>query len=196
MQSAFQEGEHEHALFDVPSENVGASLAPVEVAAPSVHNGVLGDDRKTAEGTMRVLAATALLGMALVMGAGGPVVAAELEGIKFPDTATVDGTTVQLNGVGVRKAYVFVKVYVGALYLQTKTHDAKAAIETDEAKRIVLHMVRDVTHDEMKGAMQDGFTNTGTAGTPGAQQFTGYFTEPITTGQECEFDYAPGKGTT
>jgi len=145
---------------------------------------------------MRDLAATALLGMALLIGAGGAAAAAELEGVKFPDTATVDGTTVQLNGLGVRKAYVFVKVYVGALYLQAKTHDPKAAIETDEAKRIVLHMVRDVTHDEMKQAMQDGFANTGTSGTPGAQQFTGYFTEPIVTGQECEFDYAPGKGTT
>src|SRR5262249_26233300 len=99
-------------------------------------------------------------------------------------------------GLGIRKAYVFVKVYVGALYLQTRTHDAKAAIETDEAKRIVLHMVRDVTHDEMKGAMQDGFANTGTSDTPGAKQFTSCFTRPIPPGQECEFDNARGKGTT
>jgi hypothetical protein len=108
----------------------------------------------------------------------------------------VDVTTVQLNGLGVRKAYVFVKVYVGALYLQTKTHDANAAIQTDEAKRIVLHMLRDVTHDEMKQAMQDGFANAPSKGGPQAQQFMGYFTEPISAGQECEFDYAPGKGTT
>jgi hypothetical protein len=70
------------------------------------------------------------------------------------------------------------------------------ACDPDLVDRIVLHMVREVTHDEMKQAMQDGFANTGTSAAPGAQQFTGYFTEPITTGQECEFDSAPGKGTT
>jgi hypothetical protein len=145
---------------------------------------------------MRKLATTALLGMALVIGAGLEAAAAELEGIQFPDTATVDGATVQLNGLGVRTAYVFVKVYVGALYLQTKTRDGKAAIETDEAKRIVLHMLRDVTHDEMKQAMKEGLAPAEKTAGPGTEQFMGYFTEPISQGQECEFDYVPGKGTT
>lgn len=145
---------------------------------------------------MRNFATTALLGVAFVMGAGGEAAAAELEGIRFPDTATVDGTTVQLNGLGVRKAYVFVKVYVGALYLQTKTQDASAAIDTDEAKRIVLHMLRDVTHDEMKQAMQEGLDSAEKTAGAETEQFMGYFTEPIAEGKECEFDYAPGKGTT
>ena len=47
------------------------------------------------------------------------------------DTATVGGQSVTLNGMGVRVAYIFVKVYVGGLYLATPTHDAGAAVQTD-----------------------------------------------------------------
>jgi hypothetical protein len=90
-----------------------------------------------------------------------------------------------------------VNVYVAALYLQTKTQDAKAAIETDEAKRLVLHFLREVTHDQMKDAWKEGFAHTGSPQIqPQIAQFNGYFTEPIQEGEEYVFDYSPGKGTT
>jgi hypothetical protein len=145
------------------------------------------------------LAAGFALGAALAVCAATarPAFAASLEGVSFPDTATVGDTSVKLNGIGLRKAYVFVKVYVAALYLQTPTHDARAAIDTDEAKRVAMSFLRDVTHDEMKTAWSEGFANTATpALKPQIDQFTGYFTVPIQTGQQYEFDYAPGKGTT
>jgi hypothetical protein len=57
-------------------------------------------------------------------------------------------------------------------------------------------MLRDVTHEEMKEAMQEGLSGAAQDVGPATQQFMGYFTEPISEGEECEFDYVPGKGTT
>ena len=42
--------------------------------------------------------------------------AASLAGVTLPDTAQVAGTTLVLNGLGLRKKFV-VKVYVAGLYL-------------------------------------------------------------------------------
>ena len=49
-----------------------------------------------------------------------PATARELEGVTMPDSISVDGQTLALNGMGVRiKKVVFVKVkvYVGGLYV-------------------------------------------------------------------------------
>lgn len=129
--------------------------------------------------------------------AAAPAAAATLQGVTFPDTATVDGKTVELNGMGVRIAYVFVKVYVAGLYLENPTHDGQAATQSDEAKRMQLQFLREVTHDEMTDAMKEGFEHTATpALEPQIQQFTSFFTKPFEPGQQAIFDYVPGKGTT
>src|SRR5690242_13186935 len=96
-----------------------------------------------------------LLGLALAIASTrpAPVAAMSLKGVTFPDTATVGSAAVKLNGMGVRVAYVFVKVYVAGLYLATPTHDAKAAVSTDEPKRMLLQFLREVSHTEMVSAM-------------------------------------------
>ena len=40
----------------------------------------------------------------------------DVAGVDVPDTLSVEGKTLQLNGAGIRKKFV-VKVYVGALYV-------------------------------------------------------------------------------
>ena len=52
----------------------------------------------------------------LALGSAAP--AAELAGVTMPDTDTVEGKTLKLNGLGLRKKMVF-KVYVAGLYLET-----------------------------------------------------------------------------
>ena len=126
-----------------------------------------------------------------------PAAAGSLEGVTLPDTATVGGAPVKLNGLGLRKAYVFVKVYVAGLYLATPTKDASAAIGTDEPKRLVLQFLREVPHTDMLGAWKEGFAVTGSpAIQPQIAQFEGYFTTPIKEGEQYQFDYLPGTGTT
>jgi len=137
----------------------------------------------------------ALLALGIALGRT-PAAAMSLRGVTFPDTATVGGAAVQLNGMGVRVAYVFVKIYVAGLYLTTPTHDAKAAISTDEPKRMLLQFLREISHTEMVSAMKDGFAVTATAALqPQVDQFSATFTEPLKEGTQVQLDYVPGQGT-
>ena len=87
-----------------------------------------------------------------------PVHAATLAGVEMPDQTTVNGKTLVLNGLGVRTATVLkVKVYVIGLYLESKSSDAKAIIESDQAKRIEMHFVHSVTAEELRDGWSEGF---------------------------------------
>lgn len=98
---------------------------------------------------------TALPGLVLAL--HGTAVAA-LEGVQVPDTRLVDGTTVTLNGVGLRTAtFLKVKVYVMALYLETPDGSAASIIDSPQAARMELHMLRDVGADDMRKAWTKGF---------------------------------------
>jgi hypothetical protein len=131
------------------------------------------------------------------LAAAGTTAAATLQGVTFPDTATVGGRTVKLNGMGVRVAYVFVKVYVAGLYLEQPTQNATAATDSDQAKRMLLQFLREVSHDEMVDAMKEGFAHTATpARQPEIERFSSFFTEPLEEGSQASFDYVPGQGTT
>lgn len=80
------------------------------------------------------------------------------EGVSFPDSITVDGKTLVLNGLGTREATVFnVNVYVAGLYLEQKSSDATAILSSTGAKRLVLKFVRDVERDDIVEAWSDGF---------------------------------------
>jgi len=143
----------------------------------------------------KIGSALGALALLLVVSSGAP--AAEIQGVTFPDTASVAGATLQLNGVGVRTAYVFVKVYVAALYLPKKTSDAKAVIERNEPKRLTLQFLREVSHEEMNDASKEGFAKTAPSTLESEKQtFMSYFSQPLTTGTVVTFDYVPGTGTT
>ncbi len=123
--------------------------------------------------------------------------AAELDGVTFSDTAAVGGKTLALNGLGLRKAFVFAKVYVAGLYLETKTKVAKDAIDTDEIKRISMRFVREVSHDQMNEGMQNGFAITAPHSlTKEKAELKGFFNKPLKEGDVCDIDYVPGTGTT
>lgn len=88
------------------------------------------------------------------------VAAAELEGVRLADTARVTegGAELRLNGAGVRTRFLF-RVYVGALYLSAKTAAANAVINNADAKRIALHMLRELSAEQLSGALEDGLKN-------------------------------------
>lgn len=86
--------------------------------------------------------------------------AAEIEGVKLPDSVRVveGGTDLVLNGAGVRTRFMF-RVYVGALYVPKKTSVAHALINDAGAKRVLMHMLRDVPADQFADALEDGLKN-------------------------------------
>ncbi len=87
-----------------------------------------------------------------------PVHAATLGGVDMPDQTTVNGKTLVLNGLGMRTAtFLKVKVYVIGLYLERKSSDAKAIIESNQAKRIDMHFVHDVTATKLRDGWSEAF---------------------------------------
>src|SRR5512133_1141208 len=101
--------------------------------------------RKAAVALAAVLAASPLLALAR-----------EVAGVDLADTVTVDGKPLQLNGAGVRKK-LFIKVYVGALYLPTRSADGWAILEADQPRHVRMVFLRGVDLDSIMGAFRDGF---------------------------------------
>jgi hypothetical protein len=85
-------------------------------------------------------------------------IAATVADVSVPDTATVGGQDLVLNGAGVREATLLkVKVYVMGLYLPAKSQDADAIIRSDGNKRITMHFVRDVGAKDLRKGWTEGF---------------------------------------
>ena len=61
-----------------------------------------------------------------------PSYAIEIEGIEIPETdsSADNNITLILNGAGLREKF-FIDVYIGALYLQAKTPDARAILSDE-----------------------------------------------------------------
>ena len=95
--------------------------------------------------------------MLLAGGTPRPTLAAELDGVRFPDTASVGSTTLVLNGVGLRTSSVLaINVYVVGLYLQQPSHDANAILASGGDKVLLLHFLHDVGVDKIRDAWRKG----------------------------------------
>lgn len=68
----------------------------------------------------------------------------EISGVKLEDKLQLDKHQLVLNGAGIRSKFV-VNVYVVALYLSEKLNTAEAVLADTGAKRISIHMLRDVS---------------------------------------------------
>lgn len=125
--------------------------------------------------------------------------AGELAEVTLPDEVTVGGTTLDLNGMGLRKK-MWVKVYVAGLYLPSATADPATAVGSDGPKRVVMHFLTDkATKKKMDDAWLEGFESNSPASFASLQDrvntFTGYFGD-MKVGDVIELTMIPGKGTT
>lgn len=119
----------------------------------------------------------------------------ELAGVTLPDTASVGGESLVLNGMGLREKF-FIDVYVGGLYAKAKSKDAKALIAADEPKRIVMHFIySSVPKDKMVATYRDGFAANGGGYESEIATLSGWLSD-LTTGDQIIIDYVPGTGTT
>lgn len=84
-----------------------------------------------------------------------------IEGIDFPLELTMNSEELVLNGGGLREKLGFLDLYVGALYLPSKSSDAAKIILTDQAMAIrIVIASKLVTRDRFIEALEDGFDNT------------------------------------
>jgi Chalcone isomerase-like len=86
------------------------------------------------------------------------VSAVEVVGQRIPDQITLDDTELVLNGAGIR-TLVFLKIYVGALYLPTKQTTAANVLASNGAKRLALHLLRDLSAAQISSALDDMSNN-------------------------------------
>jgi long-chain acyl-CoA synthetase len=127
--------------------------------------------------------------------------AAEIEGVMLADKVQLGGAELTLNGAGVRTR-VFFKVYVGALYLQKKAGSTDAILGDAGAKRIAMHMLRDLDAEQLFSALNDGLKKNHAPDQlaklePQVKQLEGIFdaVKAAKKGDVILLDYLPGAGT-
>jgi hypothetical protein len=127
-----------------------------------------------------------------------PVGAAEVAGVRIDDRTSVSGAELALKGAGLRKR-LFFDVYAMGLYVADRKADP---IAQGGAKRVAIHMLRDVDADTFAKALVDGMR-------PNHDEATMKSLEPRITqlnaimagikqakkGMVIALDWAPGAGT-
>jgi hypothetical protein len=80
-----------------------------------------------------------------------------LENQTFPGAARIAGVPLQLNGVGLRAAFIY-KVYLAGLYLPTRVSSGAAALAESGPKRVQLRLLMDAASGEFARAFTGGLS--------------------------------------
>lgn len=84
--------------------------------------------------------------------------AAEVAGVKVDESVRVGGNELVLNGAGLRSK-LFIKLYVGALYVGQKNTAAGPLIDGNGPRRLTLRLLRDISADSLHSALDEGLAN-------------------------------------
>lgn len=149
---------------------------------------------------MRMLSKFVLPGLIMTLALiAGPLQAAKVGGITLDESITVGSTETLYNGAGLRKK-LFIKLYVGSLYLTTPSTDANAIIDADEAMAIRLNILSDLlTRDKLLSALKEGFDKSTGGNTtpiqPQIDQMIALMQDKVSPGDTLTLAYEPGVGT-
>jgi hypothetical protein len=132
---------------------------------------------------------------------GLPANAQEIAGVMVQETIqTDDGTTLHLNGAGIRTK-VFFDIYIAELYMENPSASAAEVIAAEGKKRMIMHFLyKEVTKDKLVDAWNEGFKgNTGSEDLAGLQEridrFNALF-EDVKKNDVIVLDFDPASGTT
>jgi len=126
----------------------------------------------------------------------------EILGVTFPGEITVAGKTLTLNGVAYRKALGFIKVYVGAFYLEKPTRNPQEIIDSEQVKHFHLHYL---TEQATAKKLQEGFIELMEKNNSPEQiaahkaqmlQHAGWMDKDMAPGKTSKTTYIPGQGLT
>lgn len=131
----------------------------------------------------------------------GLVQASEIAGVKIDDSVQLEGasTPLVLNGAGIRSK-LFIKIYVGTLYLPSKSQSVPEILAMAGPKRVSMHFLYDeVAKEKLIAAWNEGFENNQSADTLAKlsgrlKTFNALF-DTAHEGDVIIFDYIPGTGT-
>ena len=132
---------------------------------------------------------------------GFTVCAMEIEGVNIPDTLSLpnSGPSLVLNGAGVREKF-FMDIYIGALYLESRTSAAKAILADTGAASILMYFLHsEVSKDKITDGWIDGLEkNVSPANmqalAPRLAMFNKLF-RTVRKGDVIRIDYLPDSGT-
>lgn len=126
---------------------------------------------------------------------------ADLAGVRYPASIPLGGSTLQLNGAGIRYRFV-VKVYTAGLYLQNKATTPEQALAATGPRRIHVHMLRDIDANELGRLLTRGMQDNAPRGEfskfiPGMLKLAELFAarKRLRTGEHFSIDFIPGRGT-
>lgn len=127
--------------------------------------------------------------------------AVTVAGVKYDDSLQVGGSTLVLNGAGVRYKAVF-RVYAAGLYLTRKAQATDAVLGAPGPKRIHIVMLREINASELgklftrgmeDNAPRDEFSKS----IPGTLKMSEIFfrIKKLNAGDSFSVDWLPGVGT-
>lgn len=127
--------------------------------------------------------------------------AALIGSVTLPDNVTLNSTetALQLNGLGYRTKFVF-KIYIGALYTESRADSRDAVQALKGPKRVLMHIVYDeVSREKMAAAWNEGFEDNNSDAQLAELRdrlntFVSYFPD-LKAGDEIMLDYIPASGT-
>ena len=121
--------------------------------------------------------------------------------VKYADTTGVGGSTLQLNGAGVRYKAVF-KVYAAGLYLEKKAHTTPEVAALKGPKRLSITMLREIDSTELgklfSRGMEDNMDKAAFSKLiPGVLRMSQIFSDhkKLQPGDQFMIDWVPGTGT-
>jgi hypothetical protein len=84
--------------------------------------------------------------------------AADLEGVSMLEMRVMDGTTMRLNGIGLRTYSILgIPIYVAGLYLERRSDDPDTILCSPERKLLDIRFLRDVGVEDARTAWRDAF---------------------------------------
>ena len=129
------------------------------------------------------------------------ILAAEVSGVFIDaEIKAENGDLLVLNGAGLREKF-WVDVYVGSLYLPTKSNDIGEILSKPESWRIQLDFVyKEVAQEKLLDSWREGFEKNQSPETLQQLQsrisaFYGFFDSSAVARDQFWFDYLPGIGT-
>ena len=140
-----------------------------------------------------------LMAMVLLAALGSGVAQGkECKGVNFPDQAQVEGSSLMLNGLGLRQATAFkVNVYVAAFYVAKTSSDPNALLASNTPSELILQFVRNVGADDLRKGWSEGFEKNSKDQLPALKEriamLNGWMAD-VKTGERLTFVRKPGAG--
>ncbi len=133
--------------------------------------------------------------------AQAPAANVDVAGVKYTPTVQVAGSTLQLNGAGLRTRFI-IKVYTAGLYMGSKAGDPEAVLAAPGPKRMHVVMLRDIDANELgrlftRGMQDNAPREEFSKFIPGTLRMADIFSakKKLVAGDNFSVDYVPGVGT-